>query len=530
MNITTLGYFTTILALPLILTLSACDTDTADTREAPTLRAIGVDLFELEGDAVDDANVDGVDWDKVLDPSDGGGSFENTGVMADQAGTTIFGGGNKDIQDVTAWSHTMGSVPDKNDITNAYAAAYNIGGELIIFFGADRFTTDGDAQLGFWFFQHRVTAELDGSFSGEHVVGDVLVLVNFQNGGTAAEIQALEWVGSGGDQQGGTLRLMATGGVCDDTEQTVCAITNSTAADSPWPYTPKGGSEGDDFPPQSFFEGGINITQVFSEIGETVPCFASFMAESRSSTSVTASLKDFVLDEFRVCSIEIMQECVDGQISEGGDGFTYEFAGTVTNDGFGTLYDVTVTAEGNTTIDLGILNPGGSADFGGTFDSAQNPATSTSSVAAATTPGGELTVTDTSGPAICPMVALSPEIDVMKSCELALAVDDGQVVLEVNYTGMVCNTSDSLTLVDVTVTDDVGTADTADDVPHGIGTLLPGACADYSGSYRPSSTNNTDPTFAYFEDAVTATGTPSLGGGEATDMATAHCELCPAGE
>ena len=53
---------------------------------------------------------------------------------------------------------------DKDDITNAYAAAYvntvdttnDDIGDLIIYFGLDRFDTNGSAQVGFWFLQSEI--------------------------------------------------------------------------------------------------------------------------------------------------------------------------------------------------------------------------------------------------------------------------------------------------------------------------------------------------------------------------------------
>jgi hypothetical protein len=40
------------------------------------------------------------------------------------------------IRTLTKWKHKDGSVPDKDDITNAYAAAYtNDEDEIIIYFG-----------------------------------------------------------------------------------------------------------------------------------------------------------------------------------------------------------------------------------------------------------------------------------------------------------------------------------------------------------------------------------------------------------
>ena len=61
------------------------------------------------------------------------------------------------------------------------------------YFGADRFTTNGTAQMGFWFFQQEVgqctaantaTCGPVGTFGpGVHQVGDILVLSDFTQGG-----------------------------------------------------------------------------------------------------------------------------------------------------------------------------------------------------------------------------------------------------------------------------------------------------------------------------------------------------------
>jgi hypothetical protein len=78
-----------------------------------------------------------------------------------------------------------GGVPPKDDIVNAYAAAYQVNGHLNLTFGADRFANNGAAQLGFWFFQEQVSPpapNTTGLFTGAHQVGDILALVNFAQG------------------------------------------------------------------------------------------------------------------------------------------------------------------------------------------------------------------------------------------------------------------------------------------------------------------------------------------------------------
>jgi hypothetical protein len=301
-----------------------------------------IGLFELDANAVEDAvSQPPDDWETLCDPvavpggpcqnpnGSGGNAFAFTGIDADPAPLSIFDGGKKDIQDIPEWSHKDGSVPDKGDITNAYAAAYLVPaaaatathqeGDLILYFGADRIINVGDTFMGFWFFKDLVSANPDGSFSGVHMPGDTLVLVNFPQANNAVPlIQVVEWDPSCSkadsnspqidDCAAKNLRLRfgvsGAGAICNsDDPQEACAITNDVTEDSPWPYVSKDGFV-NEFPFETFFEGGINISEVIG--GDA--CFASFMAETRSSSSFTASLKDFVISDFPVCGTELRTE------------------------------------------------------------------------------------------------------------------------------------------------------------------------------------------------------------------------------
>src|SRR5688572_13123344 len=254
-------------------------------------------VFELEGDALNSASFDGDDWANAAGTGSGlanavittSASNSPAGfpfVIPDVAGTTIFiQGGSKDHNDIPDWKHTAGSVPDKNEITNAYAAAYIINNELWIYFGMDRFANDGTANVGFWFFQQNVapitTGVNAGEFSGAHSVGDILVVSEFTQGGAVTTIKVFEWVGTGGDQHGGTTNLIHSSAAaeCDPASPSkiVCGKANTGTQTAPWPYSPKQG-DSQTFPVASFFEGGINISQVLNTTN--APCFSSFLANT----------------------------------------------------------------------------------------------------------------------------------------------------------------------------------------------------------------------------------------------------------
>ncbi len=93
------------------------------------------------------------DWSTVSS----GSRFIFTGVLTDPAPQSIYTtGGSKDTNDISKWRHRDGSVPDKDDLTHAHAFGKQYGDDLYVYFGTDRFSNDGDAAIGFWFFQDDV--------------------------------------------------------------------------------------------------------------------------------------------------------------------------------------------------------------------------------------------------------------------------------------------------------------------------------------------------------------------------------------
>ena len=258
------------------------------------------DIFELDKNAVDDASpLD--DWQTL---NNGGGhaiattldSNDNPVEIPDLNGQTTFTtGGSKDDLDISNWRHSTGSSPPKDEITNAYAAAYQSGTDTYLVFGADRFAQNGDAVIGFWFFQNSIslntTGPNAGTFNGVHKNGDILILSDFTQGGGEVTIRVFKWNAPGGSIDG-TLDLIGTGFGCA-ASPLFCAEVNDAATPSPWAYTPSKGAA-NIFPKGGFFEGGVNLSQ----LGISNVCFASFLAETRSSQSVDATLKDFVTGTF----------------------------------------------------------------------------------------------------------------------------------------------------------------------------------------------------------------------------------------
>jgi hypothetical protein len=308
-----------------------------------------------------------------------GGSLER-GPDGDGLGVTIFtGGGSKDQQDISAWKCKNGSVPDKDELLHGFAARYtedidsdrvpagDLDEETILYFGADRFDNSGDAQIGFWFLQDEVGCTPNGGggtgFDGTHTLGDVLILSDFTQGGTQPTISVFTWVGSGGTH--GSLNLLAGGSVSEATcgfadDDDFCAIVNpADGVESPWPFLNKRGET--DFAHGEFYEGGINLSApVFGNLADE--CFASFVVETRSSQSVTATLKDFVAEQFEDCEASITTEPSAASINLGQsitDVATVEGSGAGAPTGTVQFYVCTPTQ-----LTSGVCGPTGGATLG----------------------------------------------------------------------------------------------------------------------------------------------------------------------
>jgi hypothetical protein len=482
--------------------------------------------FELDGNTTRDAASTTEDWGMLMGGS--GNFLAFTGIVADPGQDTIFSNGPKDIQDINRWLwKNNGGFPDKNDITNAFAAAYLENGDLVVYFGADRFANTGDAYMGFWFFKDHVTLNPNGTFSGRHQVGDLLVLVNWSSG--SSEVMVFEWNPARQDVATNLRQLFAGSAArCGSVPPNLaCATTNNLAEPAPWAYQPKAGTAGV-FPPNSFFEGGVNLSAL---LGGTT-CFSSFLGETRSSTSVSASLKDFVLGEFPVCGITVTKTCRVTGYTPDYSSFLVDFSSTVSNSGAGTfpagsLVRVVDDAgtPGAAADDVVVtrtlsapMAPGDQLTLGGRFTSTQNPPYNR--VTATVRTPDALVQADAFGIECDPM-RMTPRLALSKMCSTVLESSAGMLVVRVDFTGSVQNTGN--VPLYVTVSDDMAGLVLAETL------LQPGASANLNGSYYPMAANGslTDPRTAMFSSTFTATGRNPLLANPVTEIASANCSLCP---
>jgi hypothetical protein len=501
-----------------------------------------------------------------------GHSDVNSFILGSSSTNAFTGGGSKDAQPISKWAYSSTNTPPKDGLNAGYAAGYNLS-DFDVIFGADRFEGSGDANIGIWFFQNTVATNGTGGFSGSHA-----------NGGGISQIAVYTWdqpglpnaITSNDGQVGCTkasnnnpqvkdcasanllvLVAQTTTNTCTSTS-IACAIANTKTVSATWASynTPS-----DTITSPFFFEGGLDVTAAFAAVGGTAPCFSSFLEETRSSQSITAVLKDFLLGGFPVCSLSITKACGTATVNSDGTLITYPVTGTVTNTGIGTLTNVTVsdTVVGGATNTIAVtpstLNPG---QVGTWSDSSTSTATSQSDSAYATATASGTTIQSTNTASATCSLAVSTTLTVGKSCSTTLqtGTNGTPVSVLVSYGGSVCNTGPSqvtgISLKDYPDSIANGTGGTGSTVDSGI-TLGPGTtgnptCKTYGPhTYTPTAIDETidggaDSGRYFFDDLITIpTATAAVGtlnvvqtGDPRTNgtfgFGTARCPICAFGE
>jgi hypothetical protein len=278
----------------------------------------GAGVFELDGNiAQDTATPPPYDWQCVFNTPAHTGCPPSSALMPAKTFQPDFGNpdptyfsgvgaGIKDINDIPTWGCvTLNNPLNKDDILNAYGAVFipTSGakqGHVLVYLAQERDSNNGDSFAGFWLMhnQHACDSSAAGTFNGKHDPGDLLVVSNYTNGGTTATVQLWSWDTSATNN----LVQLGNGFTCGQTPppgiaspDDMCAIANAGNVTQPWaPHNTLGANQ--------FVEVGVDLSDLLPPTltGQTA-CFSDFLAETRSSQELTATLKDYTTGRFDIC-------------------------------------------------------------------------------------------------------------------------------------------------------------------------------------------------------------------------------------
>lgn len=313
----------------------------ASTHGALTYHALDGYVIDQQTPATDPP----YDWDDLFNtattaeptkkalPSGAISSDFTRDFLTNAAGTAYVNGddnyfatGSKDTLGITpGWQckHTQNAT-DKGDFVNGYGYAANVtvGGSphIIFFFGLEKDDDNGTNNLGFWLLQdENVGCSTSGggnqNFTGDHTDGDLLATISYDSGGTVGTARGFLWNGT---DNGGSLNTTpafetntanCTGNDINNTAK-FCITTNAGGTrETPW-WSPQKGDKATSAVLQKnvFVEGFLDITNIYDG---NEPCFAKGLADTRASTSPTASLYDFLQIEAPTCGPLVIKKYFD---------------------------------------------------------------------------------------------------------------------------------------------------------------------------------------------------------------------------
>ena len=113
----------------------------------------------------------------------------------------IFAQGSKADGAISSWAWTTGNANGKGDINNVliHIAQDPITFEQWIMIGSDRLETNGVSYIDFELLQDPNVVANDttgGTFSGRRTIGDILIAVEYVNGGSFVGFRYFSWNGS----------------------------------------------------------------------------------------------------------------------------------------------------------------------------------------------------------------------------------------------------------------------------------------------------------------------------------------------
>jgi hypothetical protein len=234
------------------------------------------------------------DWENVGGLNAG---FDLASGSADNA----FGQGTK--EDGANVAVVSGSIPpNKSDLTRFYESSENVAGQTYLYLAWERSNVLGNANMDFEIDQ-QPTATLTSSFTGSVTLarqaGDMLVTYDFVNGGGTPVLGLNRWLVSATNPAvpgfATNVCLSANSFPCWGDHETLNGANSIGAVNNLGSVTdPIGPNAPRSMPSGTFGEAAINLTAAGVFGTNTCSTFATTFLKSRSSSSFSAEVKDFV--------------------------------------------------------------------------------------------------------------------------------------------------------------------------------------------------------------------------------------------
>src|SRR5262245_7915080 len=330
----------------------------------------------------------GIDWYKlpassclsVLDSPPGTcgtpiSGLGNTLFVQDSVGPsvgddpTVFSGQSNTNQDLIGvgqnpWHWTAGSTPQKDDLTEAYInvrpASADPNGDTWLVVGAAYRSTSGDKHFDFEFNQKGLTLNANHPLTGNGpdggrtsgTSGDIVVSIDYQQGGASPCVHVRQWRNVGGTFQFVQVNAQCPplpGGTRDTAFSAVSAANTATPclvfANSP------GANRTNHYDALQFAEAAVNLSCYLPgfDLGAFCNTVSTVEVKTRSSGSSgfgEAQLKDFLLAPFSLSTPPVANAGNDqSQCAEASGPNTFNLSGSCSsgNCGWNQLSGPTVT-------------------------------------------------------------------------------------------------------------------------------------------------------------------------------------------
>ncbi len=265
-----------------VLATVACD-------DGPRLQS---NIVRASGHALSGSPFESSDGNLVVEGAPATSDWENAPnlVMAEdlppgQADNALGQGAKEDLP---VPSPVFGSVPkNKSDLTRWYLAHEEVNSRNFLYLAWERANALGTANLNFEFNQSETLTS--NNLTPVRTAGDMLITFDWDSGGSVVHLGLLRWLTSGDATECYNTRVFPCWGQYVDLNASAAAegAVNGTGS----VYDPLTGTN---LPARTFGEAAIDLSLAGVLDPNTCIHFGQAFVKSRSSTSFSAELKDFI--------------------------------------------------------------------------------------------------------------------------------------------------------------------------------------------------------------------------------------------